>query len=455
MKAPSERPAVREPLIRVRGVNQYYGTGALRKQVLYEVTADIHPGEIVILTGPSGSGKTTFLTLCGALRTVEEGSLQILGTELRSAGPETLIRVRRNIGFIFQQHNLIRALTACQNVEVALQLERGIPRQELRRRARAMLGAVGVEHHADAYPDRLSGGEKQRVSIARALARHPAVVLADEPTAALDRKGGREVVDLLRQLARSQECATLLVTHDSRILDVADRILSLEDGRIVSFAVGLTAHTGHLLSALAQLNRRGDLLRHVDELSTTRFLETLDQVTREFVQCVQVLELGNQEVVQALFDQVLEAVTCKIRDLLHADRATLFLVDRERGRLESRIAHGEGGRPLQIEIPIRTGIAGRVATTGEALNVADPYAHPEFNPDVDRQTGYLTRSILCLPLLDRRGEVFAVAQLLNKEGGGPFSAEDERTFREFAEPLGVILESCVRLTRRPSVPDSP
>src|SRR5262249_35711234 len=232
-----------EAAIQVRNVNHHFGAGPLRKQILFDISADIFPGEIVINTGPSGSGKTTMLTLVCGLRTLQEGSIRTLGTELKAASAKTMVRVRRNIGFIFQAHNLLESLTACQNVQMGLQTDKTVSAHVSRRRAVEMLTAVGLGERVDHYPSQLSGGQKQRVAIARALVRGPRIVLADEPTAALDKASGREVVDLLHNLAKEHGCAILMVTHDNRILDVADRILTLEDGRISSFAsaIGRTA----------------------------------------------------------------------------------------------------------------------------------------------------------------------------------------------------------------------
>jgi len=434
-----------EAVIQIRNVNHYYGTGALRKQVLYDITLDIYAGEIIILTGPSGSGKTTLLTLCGALRSIEEGSVTVLGQELNGATPGDLVRVRRNIGFIFQAHNLIDALTASQNVQMSLGLD-NLTAAETRRRSVEMLGAVGLEHRVDYGPDRLSGGQKQRVAIARALVRNPRIILADEPTAALDKKSGREVVEILQNLAKAQGCTILLVTHDNRILDIADRIVTLEDGRLTSFTAGIVANTGHMLAAFAQLYRKGELVRHVARLSSKQFIDMLEQITSEFSQFLGTVDIANQDAVGALFDQMLEAVTLKIRELLHADRGTIFIVDEPAGVLRSQIALSDSDKPLVIQIPMGTGIAGRVASTGEIQNIPDPYSHPDFNPAVDRETGYRTHSILCMPIYDRNKKVFAVAQLLNKNGKEPFTPEDEIAFRDYAAPLGLILESCLRMT---------
>jgi len=443
-----------EPVIQIRNLNHYYGSGALRKQVLFDISTDIYPGEIVILTGPSGSGKTTMLTLCGALRSVEEGSVTILGQELNGASPPELVRVRQNIGFIFQAHNLIDALSARQNVQMALKLDNLSP-LEVRRRSIEMLKAVGLENRIDYLPDKLSGGQKQRVAIARALVRQPKIILADEPTAALDKRSGREVVEILQHLAKAQGCTILLVTHDNRILDIADRIVTLEDGRLTSFTAGMVANTGHMLAAFAQLYRKGDLVRHVLRLSSKQFVDMLDQITSEFDQFLRVVDISHQEAVGALFDQMLEAVTMKIRDLLQADRGTIFIVDEPAGKLRSRIAYTESGEKLAIEIPIGSGIAGRVARTGEIQNIPDPYKHPDFNQEVDRETGYRTHSILCMPLFDQHKKVFAVAQLLNRNGTEPFTHGDEVAFREYAEPLGVILESCLRMAQAAETSTSP
>jgi putative ABC transport system ATP-binding protein len=223
-----------EPIIAIDQVNHYFGTGRLKKQILFEVTATIDPGEVVIMTGPSGSGKTTLLTLIGALRSTQEGSMKVLGQELRGSSESQLVELRRNIGYIFQAHNLLNSLRAWQNVQMSIELHADIPAREARDRAEAMLEAVGLGDWAHHYPNELSGGQKQRVAIARALVCNPKIVLADEPTAALDKKSGRDVVEIMHNLAKKQGSAILLVTHDNRILDLADRTLHMEDGRLAS-----------------------------------------------------------------------------------------------------------------------------------------------------------------------------------------------------------------------------
>ncbi|MEH1870731.1 DevA family ABC transporter ATP-binding protein [Nostoc sp.] len=220
----------KEPVIAIKNLNHYYGKGALRKQILFDINLEIYPGEIVIMTGPSGSGKTTLLSLIGGLRSVQEGSLKFLGEELVGVSQNKLVQMRRNIGYIFQAHNLLGFLTAKQNVQMAVELNDNISQAEAVAKSKAMLGSVGLEERVDYYPDNLSGGQKQRIAIARALVNRPPLVLADEPTAALDKQSGRDVVEIMQSLAKNQGTTILLVTHDNRILDIADRIVEMEDG---------------------------------------------------------------------------------------------------------------------------------------------------------------------------------------------------------------------------------
>ena len=218
----------------VDNLSHAFGQGDMRREVLQNISFSIEPGEVVLLTGPSGCGKTTLLTLIGALRTVQQGQVSVLGQALDGAGRRRRQQVRRRIGMIFQGHNLLRCLTAEQNVQMGADLLPDLSYRARRDEARQWLRAVGLEDHMAKVPHDLSGGQKQRVAIARALAANPRLLLADEPTAALDSRTGREVVELLRRLAREQSCAVLMVTHDPRIVDVADRLLQMEDGRLMN-----------------------------------------------------------------------------------------------------------------------------------------------------------------------------------------------------------------------------
>ena len=232
LAAPVSTDLASTATVAVDGLSHWYGTGAMRRQVLQGVDLTIQPGEVVLLTGPSGCGKTTLLTLVGALRSVQQGSVRVFGQELNGAARDVRQRLRRSIGMIFQGHNLLRCLTAEQNVQMGSDLLEGLSYRARRDQAREWLRAVGLRDQLGKLPHDLSGGQKQRVAIARALAARPRLLLADEPTAALDSRTGREVVDLLQSLAREQGCGVLMVTHDPRILDVADRLVRMEDGRL-------------------------------------------------------------------------------------------------------------------------------------------------------------------------------------------------------------------------------
>jgi putative ABC transport system ATP-binding protein len=432
--------------IQIERLNHSFADGAQKKQILFDISTEIRAGEIVIVTGPSGSGKTTLLTLIGALRSIQAGSVRILGDELCGAGARAVGRVRTQIGYIFQAHNLLSALSAVQNVQMGLYLHPTTSRKETRATASAMLEAVGLGDRLHALPNQLSGGQKQRVAIARALASRPRVILADEPTASLDKQSGRDVVMLMHDLAKKQGVTVLLVTHDNRILDVADRIIHLEDGRLSSFTTAVAANTQHMMDMLAQHNRKGELARMVKGLSVTDFARTVEEATAECEQFLRVVEMSHTDAFESMLEQMLESFTLKIGEILDADRVSLFLVDEARGELFSKVAQHDG-ESLDIRIPLGAGIAGRVAASGLAMNIADAYAEPLFNRAVDQQTGYRTRTMLCVPILDRRRRVIAVAEVLNKCGGVPFAAADEQRFAEFAASLGVVLESWSQMAR--------
>ena len=234
VKATQFNPAAQEEAaIDVRHLEHAFGLGEARKPVLFDNCLTVQPGEIVIMTGQSGSGKTTLLTLIGTLRRVQKGELWLLGEPLHNCSNADLVRLRRRIGFIFQAHNLFSSLTALQNVRMALELEPGrLSRRDQDARCEEMLTAVGLGDRISYKPSGLSGGQKQRVAVARGLVHRPDVLLADEPTAALDEESGRQVVELFRQEANARGTAIVIVTHDNRILDVADRIVKMDFGRI-------------------------------------------------------------------------------------------------------------------------------------------------------------------------------------------------------------------------------
>jgi putative ABC transport system ATP-binding protein len=227
-------PVSLDPAVSIRGLNYWYGTGSNRTQALTDIELEIDRGEVVILTGPSGSGKTTLLTLIGALRRADQGAIRVLGRDVTRLDRAGQVALRREVGFIFQFHNLFSSLRAIENVRMATALRPGTVDQ-MNRRAESILTRLGMAERMNHLPAQLSGGQNQRVAIARALVNAPALVLADEPTASLDAASGQEVLTLLHQLATGPDRTTvLIVTHDQRVLERADRIVNLVSGRIVS-----------------------------------------------------------------------------------------------------------------------------------------------------------------------------------------------------------------------------
>jgi putative ABC transport system ATP-binding protein len=215
-----------------RGVEMVFQNGSEQFQALKGIDLDVHIGDIQLLMGPSGSGKTTLLSILAGILTPTAGSVNLLGREITSMSREQLAKFRlKNIGFIFQGFNLFPALTAQENVELALRVK-GMPAKAVRQEARFLLDQVGLSAQAKQLPRDLSGGQKQRVAIARALAGNPRLIMADEPTAALDSQNGHAVIELLRRLAKESGRTVLMVTHDPRIMDVADRVVYLEDGML-------------------------------------------------------------------------------------------------------------------------------------------------------------------------------------------------------------------------------
>ncbi len=218
--------------ISVRGVAKDFPVGDDQIRVLHDINVDVNAGELTYLVGESGSGKTTLISIIAGILYPTEGRVQVFDTEIYDLSDNDLVRFRlANIGFIFQQYNLLPTLTAAENAAIPL-IADGMKRAEAVERGRALLDKLNIANQADKYPRQLSGGQQQRVAIARALVHEPRLIVCDEPTAALDAKSGRRVMDLLREVALAAERAVIIVTHDNRIFDLADRILAMEDGRI-------------------------------------------------------------------------------------------------------------------------------------------------------------------------------------------------------------------------------
>ena len=275
----SDKP---EALVAIENLCHSYQDADQQKQVLFDINLSIYGGTNVFLTGYSGSGKTTLISLIGCLRGVQSGSLKLLGQELNGASESQLMRMRRRIGYVFQHFNLLDFMSIRQNVQQTLELQSDFSVRAAKRRAEEMLDMVGLGDRCNAYPKELSGGQKQRVAIARALAHKPKLVLADEPTAALDTATGREVTNLFQSMAQQQNCAVLVVTHNRRVLDVADEIIHMEDGKLGT-AIGEqlslvfpTLSDGELTALTRETQQRtyypGDAIIHQGEKASEFFL---------------------------------------------------------------------------------------------------------------------------------------------------------------------------------------
>lgn len=230
----NEGPKAAEPVLRVEGLTKSYLFASEEVAATQDVSFEVNSGEMVLIMGPSGSGKTTLLLMCGGLLQASAGRVWIAGTEITSLSERKLPELRlTSIGFVFQMANLLANLTAAENVRILLEAA-GWKRERAQRRAVHLLKGLGLEHRADHLPAHLSGGERQRVAIARALANRPPLILADEPTGALDSRNGAAVMTTLRELADTGATSVLCVTHDPRVVGLADRVLWLEDGHLTT-----------------------------------------------------------------------------------------------------------------------------------------------------------------------------------------------------------------------------
>lgn len=215
------------------GVCHSYDSGNCQSDILSDISLQISYGEFVSLVGPSGCGKTTLMTLIGGLKSLQSGSLKVLGHELNGCKDRELRAVRSKIGVIFQAHHLMEFLTASQNIQIAMEATPQIPFRERTRRSRDLLRLVGLEGKENSYPSMMSGGQKQRVACARAMASEPLLILADEPTASLDRHTGQDLILAMKDIALRRGMSMLMATHDTRVMDLADRIIRIDDGRII------------------------------------------------------------------------------------------------------------------------------------------------------------------------------------------------------------------------------
>ena len=270
----SSLPDAVRPTVRVEALDYFYGEGDSHNQVLFDNRIEIGAGQFVVMTGPSGAGKTTLLTLIGMLRSAHKGRIEVLGQSLSTLGQRELVAMRRNVGFIFQMHNLFDALSAYENVKMAMQLG-GYPASNMRQRGTAILDRLGLGNRVDYKPRSLSGGQRQRVAIARALVNQPKLVLADEPTAALDRESAHQVVDLLKETTIEQGSTVVMVTHDHRIIEKADRLVHMVDGRIASDVVL------HDAMRICEFLKTVDAFQHLSPTELTHVAEKMTK--RQFI----------------------------------------------------------------------------------------------------------------------------------------------------------------------------
>jgi energy-coupling factor transporter ATP-binding protein EcfA2 len=319
--------------------------------------------------------------------------------------------IRQRLGFVFQHHHLLQSLTACQNVEMGLGAS-GLSRGERRRRAIAMLETVGLRDHAHSYPNQLSGGQCQRVAVCRALVRDPELVLADEPTASLDKQSGREIVELLRRLARERGCSVIMVTHDPRILDVADRLMYLEDGRLSSFSSITSAHSVHLLTALRPLAEGAQLTPFLNRLGSADFIDVLRSVGAETEQFLNVLDFGGPEEMSYFFPFLTAIALERMRTQVEARAARIWTGDGSSAPRCVCASPSNPGQPKPVVI--------------EALRAGEP-----------RHEG----DTLCIPLETRDCQIFGTMEL----EGVPSRELAERTFRDFQHPFGLLAQITCRL----------
>jgi putative ABC transport system ATP-binding protein len=346
----------------VRGLRHSYGEGAFAREVLHGIDVDLAPGEIAIIMGHSGSGKTTFLTLVSALRSVQTGSVRVAGQELHGATDAVLTTARRQIGFVFQKHNLIGALTARQNVQMAVLIDRPANSVAV---ADALLARVGLRGHEHKRPRELSGGQQQRVAVARALARQPRVIMADEPTASLDAQTGHEIIDFIQSLARIEGCAVMIVTHDSRILDVADRILTLDDGRMIETDANFERLADELAGLFAGL---AQVFAYFPEDRPPR-LADYEAQRQQFAAATEALNMRASDHVRLKLKPEAAHRADALQQMLAAIRSLESLLGEFAGHLRSAPPDLQRGTGHDLQQALETVLL----TAADALRTRDPY----------------------------------------------------------------------------------
>ncbi|WP_299082509.1 ATP-binding cassette domain-containing protein [uncultured Paraglaciecola sp.] len=424
--------------ISVKNLDFSFGSGDLKKQILFDISTDIYAGEIVIVTGPSGSGKTTLLTIVSALRSVNTGSVQILGKELCGAKGKQLEEVRKDIGFIFQQHNLIGALTALQNVVLGIRISGKFKGSQLEQRAREYLQIVGLGERIHYYPDQLSGGQRQRVAIARAMAAEPKILMADEPTASLDKQSGRDVVERMKTLAKEQGSTILLVTHDNRILDVADRIVYLEDGHIASFNEAVIDNSQQMMNVVADTPSALPNNQAESDFDFQYFMVDLS------LQSQRILALKskiNPIAFNGVVTNALSKFTSQAAEKFKTQGFPFYLVSDD-GWIVSSL--GDVAATNIANYPNQGGLVNFVRDAKQSILITDSLADAQVTPVIDMQTD-AAQMIMAVPLKRRSGEVFAVLQCRELVTQASYTSADLKSFELFCTSITGLLDAYTKL----------
>lgn len=424
--------------ISVKNLDFTFGRGDLKKQILFDISTDIRAGEIVIVTGPSGSGKTTLLTIVSALRSVKTGSVQILGKELSGANNKALEQVRKNIGFIFQQHNLLGALTALQNVVLGIRISGKFKGSQIEQRAVEYLHLVGLGERIHYYPEQLSGGQRQRVAIARAMAAEPKILMADEPTASLDKQSGRDVVEQMKRLAKEQGSTILLVTHDNRILDVADRIVYLEDGRIASFNEAVIDNSQQMMKVVADTPSELPNNQVESDFDFQYFMVDLS------LQSQRILALKskiNPIAFKGVLNNALADFTAQALEKFDTQGFPLYLAT-EGAWIASPLGDASGQHIATY--PNQGGLVNTVRDLKKSILIPNSLLDNRIDPVIDKQFDE-AQMIMTVPLKRRSGEIFAVLQcrrLMNNPG---FTERDLKLFELFCTSITGLLDAYTKL----------
>jgi putative ABC transport system ATP-binding protein len=422
-------------LIRVEGLCHSFGKGSLRKQILFDISTEIPQGEIVIVTGPSGSGKTTLLTIVSALRSVQQGSVQVLGEELMNAKPAVLERVRRDIGFIFQQHNLLNALTAVQNVELGLRVSNRYKGAALRKRAQEFLEIVGLDDRLHYKPEQLSGGQRQRVAIARALASEPPMLMADEPTASLDKQSGREVVDRMKLMAKEHGTTILLVTHDNRILDIADRIVYLEDGRLSTFTDAVIDNSQQMMRVMHDVQEHAPAGEAGGDFD---FQYLLVDISLQ-AQRLQALEgKVNEQAYRSILAGGLRDFTQRVSGILGAE-SSLLLVPDEDGTSLLPFPDDQLPNDAPPRIPMDRGLSAATLQDRKTIRLASPAGDSRYDVEIDGLLNPGGGPMISLPVFDSDQVPLAVIQLFKGRDDEPFGEDIENKLQRFMDTVSILL----------------